>query len=107
MSTREEDFVEDIFIASTHSHLLFFTDKGRVYRMKGYHIPETGRAAKGTNMVNLVPLEQGEKITAVLHLDDFEEGEYLTMITRKGTIKRTALFGIRHGAQGRADCHFA
>ena len=91
MSTREEDFVEDIFIASTHSHLLFFTDKGRVYRMKGYHIPETGRAAKGTNMVNLVPLEQGEKITAVLHLDDFEEGKYLTMITRKGTIKRTAL----------------
>lgn len=91
MTTREEDFVEDIFIASTHSHLLFFTDRGRVYRIKGYHIPETGRAAKGTNMVNLVPLEQGEKITTVLHLDEFEQGKYLTMMTRKGTIKRTAL----------------
>ena len=107
MSTREEDFVEDIFIASTHSHLLFFTDKGRVYRMKGYHIPETGRAAKGTNMVNLVPLEQGEKITAVLHLDDFEEGKYLDHDHQEGHHQAHGAVGIRHGAQGRADCHFA
>ncbi len=91
MSTREEDFVEDIFIANTHSYLLFFTDRGRVYRLKGYQIPETGRTARGTNMVNLIALEQDEKITTVLHLDGFDADKYLTMLTRRGTIKRTAL----------------
>ncbi|NLT58646.1 MAG: DNA gyrase subunit A [Clostridiales bacterium] len=91
MTTREEDYVEEIFIANTHSHLLFFTDRGRVYRLKGYHIPEAGRTAKGTNMINLVPLEQDEKITTVLHLRDFSPDRYLVMATRRGTVKRTAL----------------
>lgn len=91
MVTKEEDFVEELFIASTHSFILFFTDKGRVYRLKGYMIPEASRTAKGTNIVNLLPVEQDEKISAVIHLREFSEDEYLTMITRKGTIKRTRL----------------
>lgn len=91
MTTREEDFVEELFVASTHSHILFFTDKGRVFRLKGYNIPEASRTAKGTNMVNLLQVEQGEKVTSVIHLDAFDEGLYLTMVTSKGVIKRTDL----------------
>ncbi|MBQ3077370.1 MAG: DNA gyrase subunit A, partial [Clostridia bacterium] len=91
MATREEDFVEDIFIANTHSYLLCFTDQGRIYRLKGYQVPEAGRAAKGTNLVNLLPLEQGEKVNFIIHLDQFDEERCLTMATRGGTIKRTAL----------------
>ncbi len=88
MTTREEDFVEDIFVANTHSYLMFFTDRGRVFRLKGYQIPVASRTAKGTNMVNLMQLESGEKVSAVICLENFEEG-YLTMITKRGTIKRT------------------
>ncbi len=91
MSTREEDFVEDIFVANTHSFILFFTDKGRMYRLKGYNLPEASRTAKGSNMVNLLPIEQGEKITTVIHLDEFEEDKFLTMVTKNGVIKRTPL----------------
>ena len=90
MTTREEDFVEDIFIANTHSYLMFFTDRGRVFRLKGYQIPVSSRTARGVNMVNLIQMDPGEKITAVIHLDSFDEG-YLTMITRLGVIKRTEL----------------
>ena len=91
MATREEDFLEHIFTTSTHDTLLFFTTKGVVYRLKGYNIPEAGRQAKGTAIVNLIPIESGEKVTAMIPVSDFEEGKYLTFITRNGTIKKTDL----------------
>lgn len=100
MTTREEDFVEELFIASTHSYILFFTDQGRVYRLKGYMIPEAGRTAKGTNIVNLLPIEQGEKISAIIHLREFDDEHFLTMVTKKGTIKRTALSDYNTARRG-------
>ena len=91
IQTREEDFVEHIFTTSTHDTILSFTTRGIVYRLKGYEIPEGGRQAKGTAIVNLLPLEPGEKITAMIPIHEFEEGKYLTFITRNGTIKKTDL----------------
>ncbi|MFU0801013.1 MAG: DNA gyrase subunit A [Xylanivirga thermophila] len=91
LSTREEDFVEDIFITSTHQRLLFFTSLGRVYELKGYQIPEAGRQAKGTAMINLLELSPGEKVQAFIPIDDFEEGYYLVMATKNGTIKKSSL----------------
>ena len=90
-ATREEDFVKQIFTASTHDTLLFFTNKGKVYRLKGYEIPEAGRTAKGTAIVNLLSLERGEKISAVITISNFAEGKYLLMATKAGMIKKTAL----------------
>jgi DNA gyrase subunit A len=89
MGTKEEDFLERLFVASTHHYLLFFTDRGRVYRVKVYEIPEASRTAKGTAAVNLIQIEPGEKITAVIPLKDFSSGSYLVMVTRNGTIKKT------------------
>ncbi len=91
MSTREEDFVEHIFTTSTHNTILFFTTKGIVYRLKGYQIPEAGRQAKGTAIVNLLPLETDEKITAMIPIKDFEDGNYLMFVTRNGTVKKTGI----------------
>lgn len=91
LTTREEDFVEHIFTTSTHNTILFFTTRGIVYRLKGYQIPEGGRQAKGTAIVNLLPLEAGEKITAMMPVSDFEEGKFLTFVTKNGTIKKTDL----------------
>lgn len=91
LATREEDFVEHIFTASTHDHVLFFTNRGIVYHLKAYQIPEGGRQAKGTAIVNLLPLENGEKITAVIPVSEFADGKYLTFITKVGTIKKTDL----------------
>lgn len=91
MTTREEDFVEHLFTTSTHDTLLFFTTRGVVYRLKGYQIPEAGRQAKGTAIVNLLPLESGEKVTAMIPVAEFTEGNYLTFITRNGTVKKTSL----------------
>ncbi len=91
LSTRDEDFVEKMFVTSTHNFLLFFTNMGRMYKLKGYQIPEAGRTAKGTAIVNLLPLEDGEKITAVIPIRTFEDGKYLTMITKKGVAKKTLL----------------
>lgn len=91
LATREQDFVEHIFTASTHDHVLFFTNRGIVYRLKAYQIPEGGRTAKGTAIVNLLPLENGEKITAVIPVPEFEDGKYLTFVTKAGTIKKTDL----------------
>ncbi|MDR2670427.1 MAG: DNA gyrase subunit A, partial [Oscillospiraceae bacterium] len=88
---REEDYVEELFVASTHDVLLFFTNRGRLYRKKGYFVPEAGRAAKGTNLVNLLPLEGGEQVTAMIPVRDDEPSRYLVMITRNGTIKRIRL----------------
>lgn len=94
MTTREEDTVQSLFMASTHDYLLFFSNLGRVYRLKGYVIPEAGRMAKGTNIANLLELENGETITAMLHVDDFTDGKYLVLVTKNGIIKRMALNNV-------------
>lgn len=91
LQTREEDFVEKILTCSTHDYLLFFTDKGRMYKLKAYQIPEGGRTAKGTAIVNLLQLESNEKVTATIPIKEFEEGKYLVMMTKNGTIKKTSL----------------
>jgi len=91
LQTREEDFVETLFTCSTHAHLLFFTDKGRMYRMKAYQIPEAGRTAKGTAIVNLLQVDADEKISAVIPVREFEDGKFLVMMTKNGTIKKTSL----------------
>ena len=91
MATREEDFVKQIFTASTHDTILFFSNKGKLYRLRGYEVPEAGRTAKGTAIVNLLSLDAGEKISAVIPLQNFAEGKYLLMATKNGLIKKTAL----------------
>ena len=91
LQTREEDFVETLLTCSTHDHLLFFTDKGRMYRLKGYRIPEAGRTAKGTPIVNMLQLEPDEKVNATIAVKEFNDEQYLVMTTKKGTIKKTAL----------------
>lgn len=91
LSTRDEDFVENIHIASSHDYLMFFTNKGKMYKIKAYRIAETGRGAKGTAIVNLLPIEKDEKVTAMIPLREFEEDKYLTMITKRGFVKRTLL----------------
>ena len=91
ISTREEDFVKQIFTASTHDTILFFSNKGKLYKLKGYEIPEGGRTAKGTAIVNLLRLDNGEKISAVIPISNFADGKYLLMATKNGLIKKTAL----------------
>lgn len=91
IATREEDFVKQIFTASTHDTILFFSNKGKLYRLKGYEIPEAGRTAKGTAIVNLLSLDAGEKISAVIPIQNFADGKYLLMATKNGLIKKTAL----------------
>ena len=91
MATREEDFVKQIFTASTHDVILFFTNKGKLYRLRGYEIPEAGRTARGTAIVNLLSLDAGEKVSAVIPLQNFADGKYLLMATKNGIIKKTAL----------------
>lgn len=91
IQTREEDFVEQLFITSTHNTIMFFTNKGKMYRMKGYEVPEAGRTAKGTAIVNLLQLDGDEKITAVIPVEAFVDGQYLLMATRNGIIKKTKL----------------
>lgn len=91
LQTKEEDFVSSMFVSSTHAHILFFTNKGRMYRIKAYEIPEGGRTAKGTPIVNLLALEPEESISAVIPVREYEEGKYLVMCTRAGVIKKTDL----------------
>ncbi|MBR6793787.1 MAG: DNA gyrase subunit A [Clostridia bacterium] len=91
MKTKEEDVVKDLFAASTHDTILFFTTLGRVYKLKGYEVPESSRTAKGTNVVNLLPLISGEKVNAMIRVESFEEEGYLIMATRNGTVKKTPL----------------
>ena len=90
-ATREEDFVKQIFTASTHDTILFFTNKGKLYRLRGFEIPEAGRTARGTAIVNLLNLDAGEKVSAVIPIQNFAEGKYLLMATKNGLIKKTAL----------------
>ncbi len=91
IATREDDFVKEIFTASTHDTILFFSNKGKMYRLRGFEIPEAGRTAKGTAIVNLLNLEGGEKISAIIPIQNFAEGKYLLMATRNGLIKKTPL----------------
>lgn len=91
ISTREEDFVKQIFTASTHATILFFSNKGKLYRLRGFEVPEAGRTAKGTAIVNLLSLDAGEKISAVIPITSFEDGKYLLMATKNGLIKKTQL----------------
>ena len=98
MATREEDYVNTVFTSSTHDYILFFTDKGRVFRKKGYEIPEAGRTARGTNIVNVLQVEQDEKVAVMIHTRDISEGDeprYLTMFTRNGTVKRLDASALR------------
>ncbi len=91
IATREEDFVKQIFTASTHDTILFFSNKGKLYRLRGYEIPEAGRTAKGTAIVNLLSLSSGEKISAIIPIQNFAEGKYLLFATKNGIIKKTSL----------------
>lgn len=92
---KEEDYVKSLTIASTHDHMLFFTDLGRVHHRKGYQIPEGSRTARGTAIVNVLPLEPGESVTAVVSTREFDENEYLMMVTRKGTVKRIPFLSLK------------
>ena len=96
MATREEDYVETVFSASTHDNILFFTSRGRVYLRKGYRIPEAGRNARGSNIINIIPTEPGEKVSAMIAARGIEEDCYLIFVTRNGTIKRTAQSAFRN-----------
>ena len=97
ITTREEDTVVDVFTASTHDYILFFTDTGKVYRKKGYQIPESGKTAKGTNIVNIIQVETGEKVQAMLHFREQSEDElYLFMTTRNGTVKRLEVSALKN-----------
>ena len=89
IATREEDFVKELFTASTHDTILFFSNKGKVYGLRGYEVPEAGRTAKGTAIVNLLNLDAGEKISAIIPIQNFADGKYLLMATRNGLIKKT------------------
>ena len=97
---KEEDFVKNIFVASTHDHMLFFTDLGRVHVRKGYQIPEASRTARGTAIVNVLPLEPGESVTAVVTTREFQPDEYLMMVTRSGTIKRIPFNALKTNRKG-------
>lgn len=96
LTRREEDFVEDLFICSTHDYILFFTSKGRVFRLKGYEIPEGSRVSRGSNVVNLLQLDEGEKVSAMIRVSDPDADLYLTMVTKNGIIKRTALSAFKN-----------
>ena len=100
MTTKEDDFVENVLVVNSHSHLLFFTSKGRVYAKKAYRIPEAGRTAKGTNLVNIIELQEGEHVTAIISVNEFVDGEFLTMVTKRGIIKRTLLSEFEYQRRG-------
>ena len=100
MTTKEDDFVEDVIVAHSHSTLMFFTNKGRVYAKKAYRIPEASRTAKGTNLVNIIELQDGEFVTAIIPIMEFCEGQYLTMVTKLGVAKRTLLSDFEYQRKG-------
>jgi DNA gyrase subunit A len=104
LNTRAEDFVEQLFIASTHSYVLFFTNQGRVYRLRGHEIPEAGRNARGFAVINLINLEPGERIQATIPIKEYSDDLYLTMATRNGTIKKTVLSEFDTNRSGGLIC---
>ena len=101
---KEEDYVKSLNIASTHDHILFFTDRGRLHSRKGYQIPEAGRTARGTAIVNVLPLEPGESVTAMVITREFDDNEYLMMVTRKGTVKRISMETLKTNRKGGIRC---
>ena len=103
LSTKEEDFVEHLFITSTHDHVLFFTNRGRVYRLRGFDIPEASRQARGVAIINLLQLEQEERITATIPVKEFSPDLYLLMCTRNGIIK-DCFVGIQAISEKRLTC---
>jgi len=100
MTTKDEDFVKNIMVASTHDNMLFFTNRGRMYRLKGYQIPESSRQAKGSAIVNLLPVEKDEYVTALIALREFEDDKYLLMCTRNGVIKKTVVTDYNTSRKG-------
>ena len=100
MTTKEDDFVEDVIVSNSHALLMFFTNLGRVYAKKAYAIPEASRTAKGTNLVNIIELQENEKVTAIIPITEFVDGEYLTMITKLGVTKRTLLTDFEYQRKG-------
>ena len=100
MTTKEEDFIEKVVVANSHSYILFFTNNGKVYMRKVYQIPEASRTAKGTNLVNLIEMESGERVTAMIEAPSFAEEGYLTMVTKCGIIKRTPLSEYEYQRKG-------
>lgn len=100
MTTKEEDFIEKVVVANSHSYILFFTNNGKVYMRKVYQIPEASRTAKGTNLVNLIEMESGERVTAMIEVPSFAEEGYLTMVTKCGIIKRTPLSEYEYQRKG-------
>ena len=96
MQTIENDYIEELLMTTTHHYLMFFTNTGKVYRLKAYEIPEASRTARGTAIINLLQLAPGEKITAVIPINKFEKGKYLTMATKKGLVKRTPILDYEH-----------
>ena len=97
---KDEDYVKSLTIASTHDHMLFFTDLGRVHHRKGYQIPEAGRTARGTAIVNVLPLDPGESVTAMVITREFDDNEFLMMVTRKGTVKRIPFVALKTNRKG-------
>lgn len=100
MSRREEDVATEMFVINSHDYILFFTDKGRVYRLKCYEIPEGSRQAKGINIANLLPIDSDEKVTSMVRVPEFEEEKYLIMVTRKGIVKRISLNAYNTSRKG-------
>ena len=101
MDMKDGDFIEHLFVCSSHDYLLFFSNRGKVYRSKVYELPEASRTAKGRALVNILPLREGERIQAVLSTRDFTETKYLVFATRNGTVKKTELARLQHADQGR------
>ena len=100
MQTREEDFIKDLFVGSSHDTLLFFTNMGRVYKLKAYEIPEAGRTARGIAIVNLIEIMPGEEINAVIPVNEFKPDQYLVMITKQGVIKKTDMMSYSNIRKG-------
>ena len=100
MHTKDEDYIERVLVANSHSYLLMFTDNGKIFVRKVYRIPEASRTAKGSNLINIIEIEKGERVTAMIALPEFTHGEYLTMVTEKGVIKRTDLAEYEYQRKG-------
>lgn len=100
MATKDEDYVDGVMVANSHSLIMFFTNTGRVHTLKTYQIPEAGRTAKGSNIVNLLELEGGEKVTAVISVGGFSDDEYLFMVTKQGVVKKTVLSEFEYQRRG-------
>ena len=96
MATKDEDYVETVFTASTHDNILFFTDTGRVYIKKGYNIPEAGRNARGSNIINIIQIDNGEKVSAMIRGRALDEDSYLMFVTRNGTVKRMSQAALKN-----------